>query len=112
MFIWSKPSSTPTDTTPNRLTSSDTHGDLDLYDGGDSLEDSSESRPESRSHSRSPTPPNVSVTLKEITSLLNTVVKRMDRMESEFKRHSTPVSSSSAGESTKKSKVPLVVKVS
>jgi hypothetical protein len=99
-----KASSTAIDITPNRLTA-DTLGDL--Y-GGSDLDDSSESR----SRSPSPAPQNVSVALKEITNLLNTVVKRMDRMESELKRHSTPISSSSAGESTKKFKVPLVVKVS
>ena len=111
-----KGSSTTIDITPNRLTSAsasasaDTLGDLDLYGGGGNLDDSFESH-KSRSPSPSPAPQNVSVALKEITNLLNTVVKRMDRMESELKRHSTSVSSSSAGESTKKSKVPLVVKV-
>ena len=103
-----KGSSTTIDVTPNRLTSADTLGDLDLYGGGS---DSFEAH-KSRSHSPSPASQTVSVALKEITNLLNTVVKRMDRMESELKRHSTPVSSSSAGESTKKSKVPLIVKVS
>ena len=112
-----KGSSTTIDITPNCLTSAsasadtlDTLGDLDLYGGGGNLDDSFESH-KLRSPSPSPAPQNVSVALKEITNLLNTVVKRMDRMESELKRHSTSVSSS-AGESTKKSKVPLVVKVS
>ena len=100
-------SSTPVDISPNRLTSPDTFGDLDMYDGGSNSFESHKSR----SCSRSPTSQNVSVALKEITSLLNTVVKRMDRMDSELKRHSTSVSSSSSGECTKKSKVPLVVKV-
>jgi hypothetical protein len=74
---------------------------------------------DSPTSSRSPSPPppvqpNVSCALKEITSLLNTVVKRMDRMENELKRQSTSVSSSSASEGGKKLKkklVPLVVKV-
>lgn len=49
-----------------------------------------------------PVQPSVSNALKEITSLLNTVVKRIDRIENEIKRHSTPVSSSSASEGSKK----------
>lgn len=111
-------SSKPTlDKTPNRFQSSlpllpevqDQHGT------GDGDNDSTTS-----SRSASPTPldpvqPNVSSALKEITSLLNTVVKRMDRMENELKRQSTSVSSSSASEGSKRFKkksVPLVVKVS
>ena len=45
-----------------------------------------------------PPTPNVSVALKDITTLLNTVVKRMDRMESELKQRCSTVSSSSSNE--------------
>lgn len=61
-----------------------------------------------------PPAPNVAVALKEITSLLNTVVKRMDRMECELKQRCSTVSSSSPNEPRKaaKSSIPLIVKVS
>ena len=112
-------SSKPTlDKTPNRFQSSLplTPEVQDQHSTGDGDDDSTTS-----SRSSSPTPPdpiqpNVSSALKEITSLLNTVVKRMDRMDNELKRQSTSVSSSSASEGSKrfkkKSMVPLVVKVS
>ena len=111
-------SSKPTlDKTPNRFQSSLplTPEVQDQHGTGDGDGDSTTS-----SRSSSPTPPdpilpNVSSALKEITSLLNTVVKRMDRMENELKRQSTSVSSSSASEGSKRFKkksVPLVVKVS
>lgn len=111
-------SSKPTlDKTPNRFQSSLplTPEVQDQHGTGDGDGDSTTS-----SRSSSPTPPdpiqpNVSSALKEITSLLNTVVKCMDRMENELKRQSTSVSSSSASEGSKRFKkksVPLVVKVS
>ena len=60
--------------------------------------------------------PNVSKALKEITSLLNTVVKRIDRVENELKQQHTTVSSSFASETgknaKKKSAIPLIVRVS
>lgn len=61
---------------------------------------------------------NVSEALKEITSLLNTVVKRMDHMEDRLKQQlsTSTVSSSSATEADKrtkkKSSIPLIVRVS
>ena len=64
----------------------------------------------------SPDGANVSEALKEITSLLNTVVKRMDRMENELRQQHSTVSSSSASDAgkgiKKKTSVPLVVRVS
>lgn len=64
----------------------------------------------------SPDGANVSEALKEITSLLNTVVKRMDHMENELKQQHSTVSSSSASDTgktiKKKISVPLVVRVS
>ena len=64
-----------------------------------------------------PTPsPDGANVLKEITSLLNTVVKRMDRMENELKQQRSTVSYSSASDTgktiKKKTSVPLVVRVS
>lgn len=96
------------DNTPNRFRS-DT--DLDCEGG-----DGNVSGAESNEHSPMPAVPqqlDVSAALKEITSLLNTVVKRIDCVENELsKRQSTSLSSSSAGERCKKSKVPLIVRVS
>ena len=97
------------DNTPNRFRS-DVNADLDC-DG-----DGNVSGAESNEHSPMPgvpRQPDVSAALKEITSLLNTVVKRIDRVENELsKRQSTSLSSSSAGDRCKKSKVPLIVRVS
>ena len=52
--------------------------------------------------------------LKEITSLLNTVVKRVERVESELKRNTSISSScdSSPSHGSKKQYVPTVVRVS
>lgn len=53
--------------------------------------------------------------LEEITSLLNVVVKRVERVETELQKQRTPTSSSSSSESTPsrpKLHVPLVVRVS
>ena len=84
------------------LRTSEADDNFDLDDGDDDFSLTPTSH--SPTPLQSPTQPNVSVALKEITSLLNTVVKRMDRMENELKWHSTSVSSSSAGEGSKKSK--------
>lgn len=115
------------DKTPNRFKGTppklaESNDELDLGDGVDDHPEDLPSVPSSRSTSPTPpqtptlhTQPNVSTALKEITSLLNTVVKRMDRMENELKQHSTSVSSSSASEGNKKSKKsspPLIVAVS
>ena len=57
--------------------------------------------------------PSVKLALKEITSLLNTVVKRVERVESELKRSvNTTSSSESSPHGSKKHYVPTVVRVS
>lgn len=58
--------------------------------------------------------PSVKLALKEITSLLNTVVKRVERVESELKKSTATTSSSesSPSHSSKKQYVPTVVRVS
>ena len=59
------------------------------------------------------TDPEVKSALKEITSILNTVVKRVERVENELKRVSSASSSSeSSSPKHKKVFVPLVVRVS
>lgn len=54
----------------------------------------------------------VKSTLKEITSLLNTVVKRVENVEDELQRQRTTCPSSSSDSTPTRAKPPLVVKVS
>lgn len=56
--------------------------------------------------------PTVKSALKEITCLLNTVVKRVERVENELKKQSSVSSSSESTPSRSKVHVPLVVRVS
>ena len=76
------------------------------------------STPENSQTGLTPEDTNVSEALKEITSLLNTVVKRIDHMEDKLKQQlsTSTVSSSSATEADKRTKkkrsIPLVVRVS
>ena len=58
------------------------------------------------------TDPGVKSALQEITSLLNTVVKRVERVETELKKQSSVSSSSDSNTPAKKVHIPLIIRVS
>ena len=113
--------SKPTDKTPSRrkqpshaqLTSTCTFDNLE-HNGAGVLDDS----PDNDGHyleSEMPLPPGVSRVLRDLTSTMNTVLKRMDTMETTIKNRISSISSSSESGSGSKKKtrtsIPLLVRL-